>query len=204
MYRKLLVYLFLCLGAVVIYTRNLAGDDSMVGGFFPIQEETLNITPSDLRPTLLDEPVEEEADFSYSQLVLPVAAKYGIDWRLVAAVIRAESGFNARAVSPKGAVGLMQVMPGTAALYGFKPIELYDPAKNVEAGVRHLKMLDDRYSGDVRLILAAYNSGEKSVDHYHGVPPYKATRLFVSRVLQNYSAPQQAQAGARISGVAAR
>jgi soluble lytic murein transglycosylase-like protein len=202
MYRKLLVCLVFCLVAVVVYTRNVAGDDSIVRGFFQFQEEPLSLTLTDLKPALLDEP-EEEADFAYAQLVLPVAAKYGIDWRLVAAVIQAESGFNAHAVSPKGAVGLMQVMPGTAALYGFKRIELYDPAKNVEAGVRHLKMLDDRYSGDVRLILAAYNSGEKAVDHYHGVPPYKATRQFVSRVLQNYSVPQPVSGGS-ISGAAAR
>lgn len=203
MYRKLLVCLVFCLVAVFLYTRNLAGDDSIVGGFYQGQEVPLNIAPADLKPALLDEPEEVEADFAYAQLVLPVAAKYGLDWRLVAAVIQAESGFNPRAISPKGAVGLMQVMPGTAALYGFKRIELYDPAKNVEAGVRHLKMLDDRYSGDMRLILAAYNSGENAVDHYHGVPPFKATRQFVSRVLQNYSAPQFVSGG-RITGVAAR
>lgn len=131
-------------------------------------------------------PSQETGDFAFSEIVLPVSQKYGVDWRLVTAVMAVESNFNPRAVSSKGARGLMQLMPRTAALYNIRAKELYDPALNVEAGVKHLKKLADRYRGNLHLVLAAYNSGETAVSRYRGVPPYRQTRTFVRKVLAHY------------------
>jgi len=101
---------------------------------------------------------------------------------LVAAVVRVESGFNSRAVSPKGATGAMQLMPATAARYGVTRLD--DPAQNIEAGVRHLKDLLTRHQGDVALALAAYNAGQGAVARHGGrIPPYRETMLYVPAVL---------------------
>jgi Transglycosylase SLT domain len=124
--------------------------------------------------------------FRYANLVLPLSEKYGMDWKLVAAVMAIESNYNPRAISPKGAIGLMQLMPTTAALYQVSSKDLFNPKKNIEAGVLHLKMLHDRYDGDLSRVIAAYNSGEGAVDRYNGVPPYRFTRAFVRRVMARY------------------
>jgi soluble lytic murein transglycosylase-like protein len=124
--------------------------------------------------------------FRYANLVLPLSEKYGMDWKLVAAVMAIESNYNPRAISPKGAIGLMQLMPRTAALYQVSSKELFNPKRNIEAGVLHLKMLHDRYDGDLSRVIAAYNSGEGAVDRYNGVPPYRFTRAFVRRVMARY------------------
>jgi len=122
-----------------------------------------------------------ENDFEYSDLVLSLAKKHQVDWKLVAAVMKAESNFNPRAVSPKGARGLMQLMPGTARLY--RVTDPYDPVQNIDAGVRHLKMLMNRFPGKLDLVLAAYNSGEKTVDRFKGIPPFSETQSYVKKVL---------------------
>src|SRR5205085_11540208 len=109
--------------------------------------------------------------FAYSDMVLPLSQKHAMDWKLVASVMAVESHFDARALSPKGARGLMQLMPATAMLY--KAGNLYDPAQNIEAGIEHLKMLLQRYKGDLKLTLAAYNAGEGAVDRFNGIPPYR-------------------------------
>jgi soluble lytic murein transglycosylase-like protein len=124
----------------------------------------------------------QESEFAYSDLVLSVARKHDVDWKLIAAVMKTESNFNPRAISPKGAQGLMQLMPQTAKLY--RVSDPYDPVQNIDAGVRHLKMLLKRYPGKLDLVLAAYNSGEKNVDRYRGIPPFAETRTYVKRVLQ--------------------
>ncbi|MCI0611958.1 lytic transglycosylase domain-containing protein [bacterium] len=133
--------------------------------------------------TAVDLPLPQ---FRYANLVLPLSEKYGMDWKLVAAVMAIESNYNPRAISPKGAIGLMQLMPTTAALYQVSSKELFNPKKNIEAGVLHLKMLHDRYDGDLSRVIAAYNSGEGAVDRYNGVPPYRFTRAFVRRVMARY------------------
>ena len=141
-------------------------------------------TPPDPEPENALAQNESNRDFAYSEIVLSMAKKHKVDWRLVAAVLEVESNFNPRAVSPKGALGLMQLMPETAKLYRVK--DPYDPAQNIEAGVRHLKMLMERYEGKLEFVLAAYNSGEKTVDQYQGIPPYQETRSYVRKVLQRY------------------
>lgn len=130
--------------------------------------------------------VEVRPDFAYSDIVVSTSRKYGVDWRLVAALISAESNFHAKIRSPKGARGLMQVMPRTAAFYHVDPKELFDPAKNLEAGVQLLKRLQNRYPGRVDLALAAYNTGEAAVDRHKGIPPYRVTRAFVNKVIRQY------------------
>ena len=120
---------------------------------------------------------------AYADLILAAAKKYKVNPALVAAVIRAESAFQARALSPKGARGLMQLMPATAKRYGVRASELFQPARNIEAGVRYLAFLAERFQGDLPKILAGYNAGEGSVDRYGGVPPYRETQSYVRRIL---------------------
>jgi hypothetical protein len=115
----------------------------------------------------------------FAAIIDQACARQGVDSRLARAVIQVESGYEPAARSPKGAVGLMQLMPQTARQYGVRnPL---DPAANVEAGVRHLRVLLDRY--ELPLALAAYNAGEAAVERFGGIPPYPETRNYVSRVL---------------------
>jgi hypothetical protein len=99
-------------------------------------------------------------------------------------VIRMESGYNPRAVSPKGARGVMQLMPATASMYGVA--NLFDPLQNIRAGVRYLKDLFQRFNSDVSLALAAYNAGPEAVEKHGGVPPYDETRSYVRAILMAY------------------
>lgn len=133
---------------------------------------------------------------AFDPIIANVSRRYGVEQALVKAVIKAESGFQPNAVSPKGARGLMQLMPGTAQMHGVRNI--HAPGDNIEGGVQHLRMLLDRYRNNVVLALAAYNAGEGWVDQYNGVPPFQETRNYVHRVLrfrQDYL--QQAIASAR-------
>jgi soluble lytic murein transglycosylase-like protein len=117
-------------------------------------------------------------------LVEKAARRHDVDPQLVHAVIRQESGYDPFAVSSKGAMGLMQLMPATADRFGVQNI--FDPAENVLGGVQYLRHLLDRYNGDPRLTLAAYNAGEGAVDRYGGVPPYRETVDYVSKVRRLY------------------
>jgi len=119
---------------------------------------------------------------AYDKLINEVAQRHHVDTALVKAVIRAESDFVPEAVSPKGALGLMQLMPATARSHGVW--RAFEPRENVEGGVTHLRYLLDRYNGNLRLALAAYNAGEKAVDSHGGVPPYPETWEYLTRVLR--------------------
>ena len=116
----------------------------------------------------------------FADLIATVAADQNVPARLVHAVIEQESNYQARARSPKGAQGLMQLMPATARQYGVR--NSYDPQANVTAGVRHLKDLMTRF--ELPLALAAYNAGEGTIRRYGGVPPFRETQNYVSRILQ--------------------
>lgn len=116
----------------------------------------------------------------YSDLIDTIAAAEGIDARLIHAVVQVESGYQPRARSPKGAMGLMQLMPGTARDYGVR--NAYDPRSNLEAGVRHLKGLLRHF--DLSDALAAYNAGEAAVRRFGGIPPYRETQEYVARILR--------------------
>jgi soluble lytic murein transglycosylase-like protein len=115
----------------------------------------------------------------YSDIIDRVAAEQDVPVKLVRAVIQVESAYNVRARSPKGAMGLMQLMPATARQYAVA--DPYDPASNIEAGIKHLKSLLQRLP--VALALAAYNAGEATVQRFNGIPPYPETRNYVSRIL---------------------
>lgn len=123
----------------------------------------------------------------YADEINDAAHRYGVPVKLVSAVIRAESGFNPRAVSRKGAQGLMQLMPTTASMLGVQ--NSFDPRQNIDGGVRHLRGLLDRFPNRLPLAIAAYNAGEKAVTQYGGIPPYPETQEYVTRVLQFYGAP---------------
>jgi soluble lytic murein transglycosylase-like protein len=119
----------------------------------------------------------------YGQLIYDIALRHSINPQLVAALIHVESSFNARAESPKGACGLMQLLPGTARRFGVtKKKDLFDPKKNLEAGVKYLKWLTNRFGGDVQKTLAAYNAGEGAVDRFGGIPPYRETQNYVQKI----------------------
>jgi len=134
-----------------------------------------------------DEVVEEVAlpeGGDLRELAVAVARRHGLEPALVLAVVGVESAFRPEAVSPKGAQGLMQLMPGTAAALGVE--DSFDPAQNLDGGVRHLGSLLTLYGGDLVRALAAYNAGAGAVARHGGVPPYRETRAYVKRVLDRY------------------
>lgn len=118
------------------------------------------------------------------ELVEALASRHGLDPAFVKAVIAAESAFDPRATSPKGAMGLMQLMPSTADKLGVR--DPFDPEQNVEAGIRYLKALIGRFHGDLSMALAAYNAGPEAVRRWGGIPPYQETRRYVATVLRLY------------------
>jgi hypothetical protein len=121
----------------------------------------------------------------YDYLITKAADKYKLDSALIKAVIKAESNFNHKAVSPVGAQGLMQLMPATAS--SMQVEDSFHPEKNIEGGARYLRYLLNTYKGDLTLALAAYNAGEKAVAKYnYNVPPYRETQNYVRRVMNFY------------------
>ncbi len=145
-------------------------------------QEVTSIEPEDTFPRLAD-PMPEE--FPFATLVRAAAERHGLEAELIASVIAAESDFNPRAVSRKGAQGLMQLMPATAERFAVR--DVFDPAQNIEAGSRFLKELLQRYNGDLSLALAAYNAGPERVEQYRGIPPFAETRAYVQRVQRDFA-----------------
>jgi soluble lytic murein transglycosylase-like protein len=133
----------------------------------------------------------------FGSLIRAAAEKHGVDEKLIQHVIEMESNFNPRAVSRKQALGLMQLLPRTAAR--FSVADAFDPAQNIEAGTRYLRELLDRYSGNLALALAAYNAGPEMVERYRGIPPFPETQEYVrqitARLAQGKSRPGQLDAG---------
>lgn len=130
---------------------------------------------------LLPTDARQGEDPALREIINNAATTYGIRPKLLQSVIQTESNFNPRAVSPAGAMGLMQLMPGTASTLGVH--DPFDATENVMAGANYLRQQLDRFSGDERLALAAYNAGPGAVLHYKGVPPYAETQRYISRVL---------------------
>lgn len=147
-------------------------------------EEIVSLSQEKLPPA----PVSAKSAPPPEDLYSAVAAasdKHQLDADLIASVIRAESGFNPHAVSPKGARGLMQLMPETAAKLGVD--DAFDTWSNVEGGTRYLRELLRLYDNDLAKALAAYNAGPQRVEQYHGVPPYRETRAYVANVIRDFN-----------------
>jgi len=150
----------------------------------------------------MNEPVEENAvspagsvvNADVVRLVERWAPHYSIDPALALALIRVESRFDAAAVSPKNAQGLMQLIPATASRFGVK--NAFDIVDNLKGGLAYLQWLMSYFKGDVALVLAAYNAGEHAVDRYRGIPPYSETRAYVKQITAIYTKPTHPYGGA--------
>ena len=139
--------------------------------------------PEDEPPPVPARAQWQAAATPYGDIIDRVATEQGVDAKLVRALIKVESAYQPRARSPKGAMGLMQLMPDTARQYSVA--DPYEPLSNIQAGIKHLRALLDRYPRD--LALAAYNAGEAAVQRFRGMPPYPETRLYVSRILDLFN-----------------
>jgi hypothetical protein len=151
-------------------------------------------TPQSAKPPVTQPTSQFQAQFDQQSLNIMVngaSQRHQIDPDFINSVIRAESGFNNRAVSKKGAQGLMQLMPGTASQLGVK--NSFDPNANVEGGTKYLRELLEKYNYDVPKALAAYNAGAGRVDKYHGVPPYSETQAYVARIIRDYNKKKLAE-----------
>jgi soluble lytic murein transglycosylase len=120
----------------------------------------------------------------YDHLISDASRRYGVSVPLLKAIVKAESDFNPRAVSKKGAKGLMQIMPENFELLDIK--DPFDPKQNIMGGTRYFKQLYERFNGKLALSLAAYNAGPTVVDQYQGIPPYQETEQYIERVLKYY------------------
>ena len=136
-------------------------------------------------------PFPRSSSVNLDEVVNSASGRYRLDPDLVNSVIKAESGFNVRAVSPKGAQGLMQLMPGTASQLGVP--NAFDPQANIEGGTKYLRELLERYDFDLVKALAAYNAGPQRVEQFGGVPPYYETRVYVARVVKDFNKKKAAQ-----------
>ena len=161
----------------VLHFTNAPADG---GSRMVIKERPLPPAPPMLVPAVGRIP--DPAPTSYDGIIREIAERYNVEYALVKAVIKAESDFDRLAVSPKGALGLMQLMPATAAQHQVRNVFL--PRDNIEGGVRHLRLLLDRYGGNLPLAIAAYNAGTQRVEDAGGVPPITETRQYVARVLR--------------------
>ena len=126
----------------------------------------------------------ETKDQRYNPIIIEVAGRHEVDPALIKAIIMAESGYNPKAVSKRGAKGLMQLMPVTAKSLGVK--DIFDPEHNISAGVGYFKKMLTLFDGDVKLALAAYNAGSKKVRKYKGIPPFRATKIYIKKVFKYY------------------
>jgi soluble lytic murein transglycosylase-like protein len=152
----------------------------------------VGVPPAAVRGFVPDEVLDEvvaPAGGDLRELAAAAARRHGLDPDLVMAVVSVESGFRPQALSPKGAQGLMQLMPKTASSLGVA--DAFDPAQNLDGGARHLGQLLTLYGGDLTRALAAYNAGEGAVDRHGGVPPYRETRAYVKKVLDRYGSQKK-------------
>ena len=156
----------------------------------PVVVPGLVPTAASLAPTRWAKPQALKPQ-DLNEVINTISDRHHIDPDFISSVIHAESGFNPRAVSPKGAQGLMQLMPGTASKLGVS--NAFDPRANVEGGTRYLTELLQRYNFDVIKALAAYNAGPQRVQQYGGVPPYQETRAYVARIVRDYNRKKIAQ-----------
>jgi soluble lytic murein transglycosylase-like protein len=161
------------LGVSLVSINNGAKDDQIINNTLDILQNT------DFRSIF-----RHKKERLFHPIILQEAGRHEIDPALVKAIIMAESGYNPNAISEKGAKGLMQLMPSTAQALGVE--DAFNPQQNISGGVRYFKKLVNRFDGDIKLALAAYNAGSKKVRHYQGIPPYKATHYYIEKVFKYY------------------
>ena len=214
-YMKLLAQLALVFGLLGVPSVCLGTDLAVLSNGFSIRHERREIIGPVTRLYLgadrdgyVDVPTDEidrfEKDLSaparskrritrktMNEVINAVSSRHHLDPDLINSVIHAESGFNPRAVSPKGAQGLMQLMPQTASRLGVA--DAFDPSANVEGGTRYLRELLERYNFDLIKALAAYNAGPQRVEQYHGVPPYYETQAYVARIIRDFNRKKLAE-----------
>jgi soluble lytic murein transglycosylase-like protein len=163
-----------------VHLSNIPDDDR----YAPLILEKVDPPAGQLAPSL-PAPAAAAGMADTLKLIDQAARDHRVDAALLQAVVTVESGYDPRAVSSKGAVGLMQLMPDTASRYGIA--DLYDPVQNLEAGARHLKYLSERFNCDLALVLAAYNAGEGAVKrHGNNIPPFRETAAYVPKVMRLY------------------
>ena len=189
-----------------LFTRLYVNPDGSSFVDVPTTEiDHIEAGPQDLAPRVKQQTPEVKSvapPANLDELVASASGAYRLDPDLVNSVIRAESGFNVRAVSPKGARGLMQLMPPTASALGVE--DAFDPRANVEGGTKYLRQLLERYNFDLVKALAAYNAGPQRVEQYGGVPPYYETKAYVARIVRDFNKKKLAakNAAARNAGPA--
>jgi membrane-bound lytic murein transglycosylase MltF len=172
-------------------TRLYLGTDRT--GYVDIPTDQIDRFEKDLAPPIkipVNVAVPERPQ-SLNEVINTIGDRHHLDPDLINSVIRAESGFNARAVSPKGAQGLMQLMPHTASQLGVA--NAFDPKANVEGGTRYLRELLERYNFDLVKALAAYNAGPHRVEQYRGVPPYYQTQAYVASIIRDFNRKKRAE-----------
>ncbi len=194
----IVIFVFSCWADVVIFQNE---QEMEVEGFrildnerveLYLQEGSVTVPTRWIKRIVLKKIVEKQPVspppaprlFPFQDIILQYSRDVGLDWRFVVSVIDVESGFNPWVVSPRGAVGLMQLLPDTAGLFGVS--DLFDPRQNIFAGTRYLAYLFKAFQGDVELVLAAYNAGPVSVERYGGIPPFRETQQYVEKVLKKY------------------
>ena len=168
-------------------TRLYLGADR--DGYVDVPTDEIDRFEKDLSPSTAGSTPRNAQQMS--EVINEVSGRHHLDPDLINSVIHAESGFNPRAVSPKGAQGLMQLMPQTASKLGVG--NAFDPSANVEGGTRYLRELLERYNFDLIKALAAYNAGPQRVEQYHGVPPYYETQAYVARIIRDFNRKKLAE-----------
>lgn len=146
----------------------------------PLQKKLLTAKPDQILPIIS----WNSAERLFQPIILKAANRYEVEPAMVMAIIMAESSYNPKAISKKGAKGLMQLMPTTAKSLGVK--DSFNPEHNINAGVRYFKKLLNQFDGDVELALAAYNAGSRKVREHRGIPPFKATKHYIKKVIKYY------------------
>src|ERR1700692_3298479 len=182
-------------------TSEITGYEKDLSLPMPLPSPSPSAGPSDLRGAMTEssesaklrslKPAPAKSPIALNDVVNSASATYHLDPDLVNSVIHAESGFNSHAISPKGARGLMQLMPGTANQLGVN--DAFDPEANVTGGSRYLRELLERYNFDLVKALAAYNAGRERVEQCRGVPPFRETRAYVARIVHEYNMKKIAQ-----------
>lgn len=165
----------------IINFGNISGIESRI---LDIEKRMIEIAPTKEFTNVLSSVINEGKD-GIDKVIEEISAKHGVDKNLVNIIAKAESNKNPNVVSEKGAIGIMQLMPGTAKELGVK--NPFDVKQNIEGGVTYFKELLDKYKGNTEKALAAYNSGPGTVDKYGGIPPYKETQNYVRKIMKEYN-----------------